>query len=248
MKKNLILGLLLTFIIFSLGFGQLISKKPEWKDGESFSYEIRFKGKLVGSADYLITDTLFKKDKAYLIKVVTLTGYLGQNTFDSVSLIVNQENLKPLNLERTMITPQTIMKVNARYLEDSVEIKLDSPQGTQETEIGFPEDGYDNEEIVLLLRALTLKEGKGFSFMDISPITATSFPVEIEVLKPEKVKVPLGEYLCNKLKMKVAGKEVELYYQKEKPYLMVKYVDEVASTEMWLKEYKIEGNEKSKKK
>jgi hypothetical protein len=38
--------------------------------------------------------------------------------------------------------------------------------------------------------------------------------------------------------MKVAGKEVELFYQKNKPNLMVKYSDNAAGTVMALKEYK----------
>jgi len=247
MKKNLVLGLLLTLITFSFSLGQIISKDPDWKDGEKFAYEIRYKGELVGSSDYLITDTLVEKNKAYSIKVATLTGYLGQNTFDSVSLIVDHVNLKPQNLVRATITPQIIMMVKARYLEDKVRIRLDTPLETKETEMDFPKDGYDNEEMLLLLRALTLKEGEKFSFTNIYPSMGKSNPVEIEVLKPEKVVVPSGEYLCNKVKMKIAGKEVELYYQKEKPNLMVKYVDNEAGTEMLLKEYKIEGKEKSKK-
>ncbi|OGC85595.1 MAG: hypothetical protein A2W07_07300 [candidate division Zixibacteria bacterium RBG_16_43_9] len=238
MRKKIILSLLLIFVFFSISSSQLLIKNPNWKNGEKFSYEIRYKDELVGSQDYLITDTLIEKTKAYQIKVATLTGYQSQNTFDSVSLIINQGNLKPLILERMIMTPQMFIKVQAIYLADKVKVKLETPQGNKETDIDFPKDGYDNEEIVLLLRALTLKERTKFTFKDVSPISATSFPVEIEVLKPEKVKVPSGEFLCNKVKMKVAGKEVELFYQKNKPNLMVKYLDNAGGTVMTLKEYK----------
>src|SRR3989337_1451707 len=161
MRKKIILSLLLIFVFFSISSSQLLIKNPNWKNGEKFSYEIRYKDELVGSQDYLITDTLIEKTKAYQIKVATLTGYQSQNTFDSVSLIINQGNLKPLILERMIMTPQMFIKVQAIYLADKV-----------------------------------------------------------------------------KVKMKVAGKEVELVYQKNKPNLMVKYLDNAGGTVMTLKEYK----------
>ena len=238
MRKRIMIGLMVSLFFFSFSSGELKIKNPEWKDGEKISYEIRYKGELVGSVDYLIVDTLVGGTKAYMIKVATLTGYLGVNTYDSISLIVNQNNLKPINLKRYFITPEDIKMVHARYLEDKVKFKIDTFLGTEEKEIDFPEDGYDNEEVVLLLRALPLKEGTRVTFSNISSLAAKSIPVEIEISKSEKIKAPLGEFLCNRLKMKSGEKYVDLWYQKSKPYLMVRYLDNTSGTEILLKEHK----------
>jgi hypothetical protein len=211
---------------------------PNWRNGERFSYEIRHKDSLLGRMDYLITDTLFEKNQAYQIRAITSIGYQGQNTYDSVSLIVRRTNLRPLYSYRSLITPQMALKFQARYLSDKVNVRLDSPQGKKETDIDFPKDGYDNDEITLILRALNLRPGAKYKFQDVSPMSITSYAVEVNVLQPEKVKTPLGEYLCNKVKMKVAGKEAEIWYQKDKPNHMVKYADLQAGTVMLLKALK----------
>lgn len=238
MKKALVLSLLLVLFCSSLSSGQLLINNPNWKNGEKFSYEVRFRDTLIGSMNYLITDTLFDKIKAYKIKVITNVGLRGQNTADSVSLLVRQQNLKPLLLNRVLVTPQMAVKFKAQYLADKVKVRLDSPQGTKETDIDFPKDGYDNDEITLILRALNLRPGAKYKFQDVTPMSITSYAVEINVLQPEKVKTPLGEYLCNKVKMKVAGKEAEIWYQKDKPNHMVKYADLQGGTVMLLKALK----------
>jgi hypothetical protein len=238
MKKVLVLSLLLVLFCSSLSSGQLLINNPNWRNGERFSYEVRFRDTLIGSMNYLITDTLFDKIKAYKIKVITNVGFRGQNTSDSISLLVRQQNLKPLFSYRSLITPQMALKFQVRYLSDKVNVRLDSPQGTKETNIDFPKDGYDNDEITLILRALNLRPGAKYKFQDVSSMSITSYAVEVDVLQPEKVKTPLGEYLCNKVKMKVAGKEAEIWYQKDKPNYMVKYSDLQSGTMMLLKEFK----------
>lgn len=238
MKKAIFLGLLLVLVTSSLSSSQLLITNPQWKNGEKFSYEIRHKDSLIGSIDYSIIDTLFEKSKVYQIKAITQVGHPGQNTSDSVTLMVKRENLKPIASYRILITPQMVLKFQARYEADKVRIRLDSPEGVKDTDMDFPKDGYDNDEIVLVLRALKLKPGAKYTFKDVSPMSITSYAVEVNVLKQERVKVPMGEYLCNKVQMKVAGKKVEIWYQRDKPNLMAKYSDIDAGTVMLLKGYK----------
>ena len=238
MRKAIILSVLSVLFWSGLSSGQLLLTNPNWKNGEKFSYEVRFRDTLIGSMNYLITDTLFDKIKAYQIKVITNVGLRGQNTADTVSLLVRKQNLKPLFSRRVLITPEMQVKFTAQYLTDKARISLESDQGLKQTEIDFPKDGYDNDEITMVLRALNLRPGAKYKFQDVSPMSITSYAVEVNVLQPEKVKTPLGEFLCNKVKMKVAGKEAEIWYQKDKPYHMVKYSDLQAGTVMILKQYK----------
>lgn len=238
MKKALVLSLLLVLFCSSLSSGQLLINNPNWKNGEKFSYEVRFRDTLIGSMNYLITDTLFDKIKAYQIKVITNVGLRGQNTADSVSLLVRKQNLKPLYSKRALVTPEMAVKFTTQYLTDKVRVSLESKQGFKQTEIDFPKDGYDDDEITLILRALNLRPGAKYKFQDVTPMSLTSHAVEVNVLQPEKVKTPLGEYLCNKVKMKIAGKEAEIWYQKDKPNHMVKYSDLQARTVLLLKALK----------
>lgn len=238
MKKALVLSLLLILFCSGLSSGQLLINNPNWKNGEKFSYEVRFRDTLIGSMNYLITDTLLDKIKVYQIRVITNVGLRGENTSDTVYLIVRQQNLKPLFSSRVLVTPQLTMKFKAQYLKDKVKVSLESPQGFKETDIDFPKDGYDNDEITLILRALNLRPGAKYKFQNISPMSLTNYAVQVSVLQPEKVKTPLGEYLCNKVKMKVAGKEAEIWYQKSKPNHMVKYADLQSGTTMLLKALK----------
>jgi hypothetical protein len=238
MRKVIILSLLLIVFWANLSSGQLLIKNPNWKNGEKFSYEVRFRDTLIGSMNYLITDTLFDKIKAYQIKVITNVGLRDQNTADTVALIVRQQNLKPLYSSRVLKTPQLEVKFKAQYLKNKVRVNLELPEGVKQTDIDFPKDGYDNDEITMILRALNLKPGAKYTFKDISPMAITIYNEEITVLNPEKVKTPLGEFLCNKVKLKVVGKEAEIWYQRERPYHMVKYADLQSGMVMLLKGFK----------
>jgi hypothetical protein len=241
MRKVIILSLLLIVFWANLSSGQLLIKNPNWKNGEKFSYEVRFRDTLIGSMNYLITDTLFDKIKAYQIKVITNVGLRDQNTADTVALIVRQQNLKPLYSSRVLKTPQLEVKFKAQYLKNKVRVNLELPEGVKQTDIDFPKDGYDNDEITMILRALNLKPGAKYTFKDISPMAITIYNEEITVLNPEKVKTPLGEFLCNKVKLKVVGKEAEIWYQRERPYHMVKYADLQSGMVMLLKGFKQDG-------
>ncbi|HVP36112.1 MAG TPA: DUF3108 domain-containing protein [Terriglobales bacterium] len=238
MRKAIILSLLSVLFWSALSSGQLLITNPNWKNGEKFSYEVRFRDTLIGSMNYLITDTLFDKIKVYQIKVTTDVGLRGQNTADTVFLLVRQQNLKPLYSNRTLITPQLSVKFKAQYLTDRVKVSMVSTQGAKETEMSFPEDGYDNDEMTLILRALNLRPGAEYTFKDVSPMSLTNYAVEVSVLQPEKVRTRLGVFLCNKVKMKVAGKEADIWYQKNKPNHMVKYADLQSGTTMLLKALK----------
>ncbi len=238
MKKVLGTILLLVLMSFSLSQGQLTLTNPNWKNGEKSTYEIRHSDSLIGIIDYSITDTLFENNSAYQVKAITQVGRPGQNTADSVILMIRKQNLKPLYSYRNLVTPQMTLKFQARYGTDKVTVRLNSPDGLKETDIDFPKDGYDNDEIVLVLRALNLRAGARYTFKDISPMSITSYAVEVNVLKQEKVIVPAGTFLCNRVQMKVAGKKADIWYQKAKPNRMIKYSDTDAGTTMLLKSYK----------
>ncbi len=237
MKKGIVSALVLILFLSSVGLSQLVIKKPNWKNGERFSYELWYNDVLMGSSDYLIKRSMFEGRRAYLINVSTVIKGSDKTTLDSTSLYLDRDNLKPLNLDRAMGTLQELTRVKARYLKDKVKVKLITAKVIRETELAFPQDAYDNEGVVLLLRALTFKEGQKYSFKDISPLSLASFPVEVEIGKIEKVTVPRGEYLCYRVMMKLPDKEIDLYYQKEKPNLLVKYVDNTGGTQLLLREY-----------
>ncbi len=238
MKKAVCVSLFLVLLSSGLSRAQLALTNPNWKNGETFSYEVRHKDSLIGSINYLITDTLFDKTRAYQITAITQIGRPGQSTADSVLLMVKRQNLKPLYSYRVLVTPQMTLKFQAQYGTDKARVRLDSPQGVKETDVDFPKDGYDNDEVTLILRALNLKTGAKYAFKDVVPMSITTYPVEIAVLKRENVKVPAGSFLCNKVQMKVAGKKMEIWYQAQKPNHMVKYSDADAGTSMLLKSYK----------
>jgi hypothetical protein len=238
MKKNAIL-----IIVFSLVFGSLATaqqkfqvQNPNWADGEKSTYLVVQGKDTVGISVYQIRKKDYDKTKAYQIEVKLSSEYQGRKNTDNVILLVNQKDLKPLKLERTISVETDTYSFSALYGKEKVKIKAKTPQGEKQTDIDNPQDGYDNEEVIMLLRTLPFKVGYKTTFTDVAVAGLISIPLDVEVVSLDTVTVPAGKFSCYKVKMKFTGREFFAWYQKDKPNLMLQYGEPQMGTQLILKE------------
>lgn len=198
---------------------------PNWKDGEISHYLLLLGTDTLGMMYSTITHTKVEARAAYQIRVLTQTDYQDEKTTDSILLVVNRSDLRPIILDRATVSALLHMTLKAKYTRDKVVIEAVVPQGPKKTEVNLPVNVYDNEQIIFLLRALPLKTGYRALFQDVATNAAQVFPVAVEVTGEEKVASPAGDFVCWKVTINGGGKNITAWYQKDKPKRLVKYFD-----------------------
>jgi len=239
MKKYAVLIIIFNIVFGSLTLAQQKSamKNPNWADGEKSTYFVVQGKDTVGLSVYQIRQKDYNKTKAYQVEVKLTSEYQGRKNVDNVVLLVNQKDLKPLKLDRTISAETDTYSFSALYGKEKIKIKAKTPQGEKQTDIDNPQDGYDNEEVIMLLRTLPFKVGYKTTFTDVAVAGLISIPLDVEVVSLDTVTVPAGTFSCYKVKMKLAGREIFAWYQKDKPNLMIQYGEPQMGTQLILKEF-----------
>lgn len=201
--------------------GKLSLRKPQWADGEVTNYELSVGGDSVGTLTYTIRETETDGEKSYEVEVLTAK----EGTTDHSVVTIKRDGLKPIREARTLEMQSGKYIIFANYSSDKVSIEAETPQGQKSTDLPIPENAFDNEVITMVLRAIPFKEGFKASLTSVAPISAVTVPIDVEVLGSEKITVAAGDFDCQKIKMKLAGREISLWYEKDAPRRMIKYED-----------------------
>lgn len=193
----------------------------EWKDGEIRTYSVIVKGDTIGKTTYKIK---YVKE-GYEIDVLTEIESKGQKTSDHSIVTVEKNTLRPLKEERKISVGDLVYEVKAIYTQKNSKIKIKTPMGEKETQIELSENSFDNETITMVLRNIPFKTGYKAKIYSIVPLSATSVPIEINVMENEIIKVPAGEFESRKINLKFAGREINIWYNEKSPREMIKYED-----------------------
>jgi len=201
--------------------GELSLRKPQWTDGEVTTYDVSVSGDSVGTLTYTIRETETDGEKSYEIDIVTIT----EGTTDHSVVTIKGDGLKPIRQARTLEMQGERSIVFANYSSDKVSIEAETPQGRRNIDLPIPKNVFDNEVIAVVLRTIPFEKGYRASLTSVAPISAVTAPMDVEVLGSEKITVPAGDFDCQKIKMKLAGREISLWYEKNAPQRMIKYED-----------------------
>lgn len=225
--------LLCAFCAKKVGTGlRLIA--PIWIDNEINQYQV-----LVGnepSGFYLLRIRLGQLEENPTIELTALTYVKSMTgeTKDSTSLLLYQNNLKPIKSDKVLTTMGTALSSTINYTKDKATIKAKMPMGEKAVDIPLGINHYDNDEITTLLRAIDLKLNEEIELGVVTGLNGTSVPIKVKAVGIEKLTVPAGEFECNKYQMSLAGRMVEVFYEKTGMKRMVKYSDPQSNMTMEL--------------
>ena len=200
---------------------KLSLRKPQWANGEVTNYDLSIAGESVGSITYTIRETETDGEKSYEIEVFATR----EGTTDHSVVTIRRNGLKPLRETRTLETQGGKYIVFANYSSDKVSIEAETPQGKKSMDLPIPENAFDNEVIPMVLRTIPFKEGFKASLTSVAPISGVTVPVDVEVLGSEKITISTVDFDCQKVKLKLAGREILIWYEKNVPQRMIKYED-----------------------
>jgi len=197
-----------------------VSEIP-WPDIEFTGYVIQdYDGNEIGSVALLIRKTV---DIYNLNQRYNFEGKSDLITMANVRI----DNLKPLAGTITISEIAFSPIVTYLYKEDgTLTIDAATEEGNRHTVITVPEDAYDNNELLFLLRTIPFEIGYTATFTDVKVITkAEKRTATVTVVGEEELQVPAGNFDTYKVEFTSDGNKKYFWYAKEKPHYLVKLDD-----------------------
>lgn len=218
---------LMTVIIFSLFIlaGCSSNVKPmeigqiPWGNYQRLTYDIFENDKLVGTAEFTIEKS--QSTNTYEMSSITKIDSTQLNTGTSVK----SDTLMPLSSYYDVMSPQGDIKIETTY-KDKWNIKAKTSKGGQNLTVKLPKYYYDNDSLLMIMRAYPFKIGAEFTIYDSIASTAQIVPITNKVVSKEKVTAPYGEAECIKVELKAGTSKQYIWYSDDQSRLMYQYDNE----------------------
>jgi hypothetical protein len=213
---------------------QPLELRRPWSGGEITVMEIKKNGSLLLYCEMLVEQT---RDE-----LVFTVEHLSKNYPQTVRVIQNPESMLPRRTEFLVTRKEGPGSVLAEYGAKAVQIKKDLPGEQGEKSLRLPAPPYfDNEQYMLLVRALPLAEGwKGSLNLIVIP-TGVKVTIGLEVVRREQVTVPAGTFDAYVVELKRANQWT--WVAVEPPYPVLRHENKNAGTVMELAEFFPQGRD-----
>lgn len=211
-----------------------VSITPPWQPGEVSLLD------LMNSHGELIAPWELRVDSDGSSTVFT-SDQRGVGYHEHSMVSADRDTLVPNRTELTYESDRGRVKYTATYGENRVTIQSSLPIGDEEATIDLPDSPYfDNEQLVMIIRALPLKRGYKATLRDVITRAAMNTSITLHVVRKEQLEVPAGTFETWKVDLKGTGRTV--WIATSDPYQLVKYEDRKAQTTAELVQY-IPGTE-----
>lgn len=134
---------------------------------------------------------------------------------DDGTVLVDSRTLVPLEAARVRTDAEKNERVAALsvYEPPIVRFTFDDKGKVRETERDLPEPSetspdpgyYDDESLLWLVRGMDLREGYEASYQNVNAGTGQTFPVDLKVEGQETIRVPAGEFIAWKIRIRTAS-------------------------------------------
>ena len=188
------------------------------------------------SGTYFLTNKTspLGNDTIIELTAVTLVKSINGESRDSSSLILHKDNLKPIKSLKIITSRGATLSSEIAYTDNKAIIKAKLPSGEKSITIPIGPNSFDNDEITTVIGALDIKAGEEKELSVVVGLSGTSIPVKIKSIGEEKIKVPAGEFDCNKYEMTLVGRAINVWYEKAETKRMIKYLDTQSNMAMIL--------------
>jgi hypothetical protein len=226
MKKTLIIILGVTMLMVFCAKKEAPSIKlsqPQWSEVNKYQIVVD----TTPSGSYVLTNKLGQLGKESIIELSAVTKVKGINgeSRDSSTMILRKDNLKPIKSTKIIFSRGVTLSSEITYAKNKASIKAKLPQGDKSIDIPISVNSFDNDEVTTLLSAIELKPGEEKELSAVVGLSGASIPIKVKGIGEEKIKVPAGEFECNKYEMSVVGRTIDLWYEKAGLKRMIKYFD-----------------------
>jgi ATP-dependent protease HslVU (ClpYQ) peptidase subunit len=186
---------------------------PPWTAAERAEYSIARAGQIEGT----IVFTTTSKDGGYVLATETRLGPVTDITQVRVD-----KDLKPIGATHELTgAGQADAAIMTVYDKGKATLQAKTADGTKAGSVDIPANTWDNDQVVMSLRALPLAEG----YTKTMTINATGnvIKTDITVASKEQVQTPAGSYTAYKVVLSFGSAQQTFWYDVNKPYTLVKF-------------------------
>lgn len=226
------LGLIIVILGLQIGGMKLV--EPETSP-ETLTYTLRAQGEKKGISTYTRAREEYKGVDAIKLTMITVTEGDTIPFHDTVTVFIDAKSLSPMYSHRSM-AGKIKAEITARYEKEKAKVNLKTEMGSKDIDIKIPEESVDNEEITFLFRWLDEKGPKKGTLVDVAPGAGTTVEIKWEVKGDTTITLQKKKLETSIVELNFLGRKVRIFYEKEKPRRMVRYMDASTGTELILKE------------
>lgn len=218
MHKSLCLGLIVLLLTTAcqVAGGEPLPLTVPWGDQEEAVYSIRDQqGNEVGTGIWAIRRT----EEGYEIHATFALGKVK----DDISLIVRASDLKPIHGKRALTGTTNDFTLNTTYTDGALHISAQTKDGERSANLRLPVDAYDNDQLLVTLRALPYSDDYVARFTTIVPASGSQITTKLKVLGREMVETLAGTFEAYYVELNFASTRQWVWYAVEAPHHIVKY-------------------------
>jgi hypothetical protein len=208
-----------------------VAVTPPWEIGEKSVFQVTQDGTVLATWEMRVDP-----DEAGIALVSELRG----EGFSEIARVkVDPRSLLPEAVSFLQETELTKAGYIATYTMDEAIVTPEPPAGSPDvpvTRIDIPEGPhFENESLVMILRALPLKKGLRATLTDVVTRTGTVASVDVKVTREETITTVLGELKCYVVEL--VGFSQAVWIAKDSPHQILRFENEAAKTVSELTEY-----------
>ncbi|MBC7263338.1 MAG: DUF3108 domain-containing protein [Chloroflexi bacterium] len=218
MHKSLRLGLIVLLLATTCQVtgGEPLPLTVPWGDQEETVYSIRDQqGNEVGTGMWMIRRT----EDVYELQATFVLGEIK----DEISLSMRASDLKPLRGERALSGTANDFTLHTTYTDDRLHISAQTRDGEKSANLRVSADAYDNDQLLVILRALPYSDDYVARFTTVVPTNGSQITTKLKVLGREMVETPAGTFEAYQVELNFVSTKQWVWYAVEAPHYMVKY-------------------------
>lgn len=200
---------------------------PPWTGNETYHYNLIDSGGEIYGACELETNPGFEPGKT---KLSRLCGD-GPNRDDG-AVVVDSATLKPYSATRVISDSSKGKRTafSAAYADAAVHFSADVNGKVNEADRDLPRPSktspepawHDDESLLWVVRGIDLKQGYEAAYKNVNAGNGRVFTVELKVETAEKVKVPAGEFMAWKVRIRTDSITQYAWVSVDAPHTLVR--------------------------
>lgn len=184
-----------------------------YRDGETWQYRWLQDNRQVGWLTISVASVAWGGSPAWVFKTETRTGSDPTVTpVDVTQVYADAANLQALRTEAALAGPDGHYEIRLDYAPRRVTYAAQTPKGPQSGTQPLPGPAYDNDQLLMLLRALPLAPDYAAKLLCVQPRTVAVYRLTVKVDGQESVTVAGESITCWRVTLTVNGRAQTAWY------------------------------------
>lgn len=218
MHKMICFGLIVFLLVTACQItgGEPLPLTVPWGNQEEAVYSIRDQqGNEVGTGIWMIRRT----EAVYELHATFVLGEVK----DEIFLSMRASDLKPLRGKRALSGTANDFTLDTTYTDGRLHISAQTKDGEKSANLRVSADAYDNDQLLVILRALPYRDNYVARFTTVVPANGSQITTKLKVLGREMVETPAGTFEAYQVELNFVSTKQWVWYAVEAPHYMVKY-------------------------